>query len=121
MGDNEGKIIKDLINAISAHDVEKIGSFFTEECFYEDVADGSTMRGRKEVEAGYHDFFILIPDFKLETTSVFTSGNQVTSEWVMTGTSKSGKYFSIRGVSISKIQEGKINRNLDYYNPALLQ
>jgi hypothetical protein len=40
---------------------------------------------------------------------------------VMTGTPKSGKLFSIRGVSISELQRGKISRNSDYYNPALLQ
>ena len=105
----------ELIAAISSHDVEKMASLFTEDCFYEDVALGSAMRGREALKTGYSNLFATIADFKLELTSLFIAGNWVGSEWVMTGTLTPGKHFSIRDASISELQGGKVKRNSDYY------
>ena len=120
MVEEEKRVMYDLVAAISAHDVEKIESCFTEDCFYEDVALGGVMRGREVVKAGYLDFFIDIPDFKLELESLFIAGNWVGSEWVMTGTPPTGKSFSTRGASISELEDGKVKRNRDYYDPSSL-
>jgi ketosteroid isomerase-like protein len=54
----------------------------------------------------------------LEILSLFIADNWVGSEWVMTGTASTGKRFSTQGASISELQEGKIKRNTDYYDPA---
>jgi steroid delta-isomerase-like uncharacterized protein len=120
MTEDATRVIRDLIAAISSHDVEKIASCFTEDCFYEDVAQGGVMRGREAVKAGYSDFFADIPDFKLELESLFISGNWAGSEWVMTGTPTTGESFSTRGASISELEEGKVKRNTDYYDPSSL-
>ena len=114
------RVIHELIAAIASHDVEKMASLFTEDCFYEDVALGSVMRGREALKTGYGNFFAAIPDFKLELESLFVAGSWVGSEWVMTGTPTTGKSSSIRGASISELEEGKIKRNSDYYDSALL-
>jgi ketosteroid isomerase-like protein len=45
-------------------------------------------------------------------------------EWVFSGTDagmfKTGKQFSVRGVSIVTVKNGKISRNVDYYDAATL-
>jgi steroid delta-isomerase-like uncharacterized protein len=120
MTDEARNVIHDLVVAISSHDVEKIASLFTEDCFYEDVALGGVMQGREALKAGYNEIFAAIPDFKLELESLFIADDWVGSQWVMTGTPTTGKCFSTRGASISELQGGKVKRNTDYYDPASL-
>ena len=67
-----------------------------------------------------------IPDFKVEATSVFASGDWAALEWVMTDTQSgvtadfpgTGKSFKMRGCSIVQLKDGKIHRNADYWDMA---
>jgi len=118
MTEEAKRVIDDFIAAVSSHDTAKIATCFTEDCFYQDMALGGITRGREAVKAGYSDIFATIPDFKLEILSLFIADNWVGSEWIMTGTSTIGKTFSTQGASISELQEGKIKRNTDYYDPS---
>ncbi len=111
MTEKANKVMRDLVAAISSHDAEKVASYFTEDCIYEDVALGSVMHGREKVKAAYADFYATVPDFKLEMVLLFIAGNWVGSEWIMTGTSTTGKSFSTRGASVSEVQRDKIKRN----------
>jgi ketosteroid isomerase-like protein len=47
-----------------------------------------------------------------------------TIEWTLSGTDKgmykTGKKFSVRGVSVIEVREGKIFRNLDFYDSATI-
>jgi len=120
------KIVQAYIHTWNSHDVEKITASFTEDGIHEDVAVGSIYRGKDELKAGIHPLFDACPDFKLELKSFFGSNDWVGQEWVMTGTQTgafgalgipaTGKSFSIRGASITKLRGGKIARNTDYWN-----
>lgn len=63
-----------------------------------------------------------IPDLKINVTNRIVHGNQVTAEWVATGTHTndlpglpaSGRSFSIHGVTVVVRQEGKIVREALY-------
>ena len=120
------RMFKDYGLAWSSHDAEKIASFFTDDCVYEDVAIGAVNRGKKELKDFINGTFAAFPDFKIEPKSLFFSGDWVGSEWIMTGTHTgdfplmpaTGKSFSIRGASISELHEGKFRRNTDYWNLA---
>jgi steroid delta-isomerase-like uncharacterized protein len=118
------RMFKDYDAAWASHDVEKIASFFTDDCIYEDVASGVVSRGKEELKAFIKTTLAAFPDFKVEMKSFFVAGDWVGSEWIMTGT-RTGpspnlpatkNIFSIRGASITELQEGKINRNSDYWN-----
>lgn len=120
------KMFKDYAAAWNSHDVEKVAGFFTEDGVHEDVAVGSVFHGKNELKAGISPLFAACPDFKLELKSVFGTADWVAQEWVMTGTQTgafsglgipaTGKSFSIRGASITKLREGRIARNTDYWN-----
>jgi steroid delta-isomerase-like uncharacterized protein len=120
------KMFKDYTAAWNSHDVEKIAAFFTEDGVHEDVAVGSVYRGKNELKAGISPLFAACPDFKLELKSLFCTADWVGQEWVMTGTQTgafsglgipaTGKSFSIRGASITRLRGGKIARNTDYWN-----
>lgn len=120
------KIFNDYITAWNSHDAEKIAEFFTEDGIHEDVAIGSLFRGKSELKAGLNPLFAACPDFKLELKILIRAGDWIAQEWVMTGTqtgdftglgiSATGKKFSIRGASITRLCNGKIARNTDYWN-----
>jgi len=117
-------LINDYTAAWNSHDTEKLVSFFTDDCVYEEVAIGKITRGKEEFKAFINAFFAAFPDTNFELTSNFNSGNWYCAEWIWTATHKgnmagipaTGKRISIRGVSVGELKEGKIKRNSEYYN-----
>ena len=107
-----------------SYDVEKITSFFTEDGVLEDVPLGSVNRGKQEITAFISATFTAWPDFKLEPTSFFFSGDWAASEWIMTGTHDgdfagmpaTGKKFSVRGASLFELKGAKLKRETLYYD-----
>jgi steroid delta-isomerase-like uncharacterized protein len=118
MAEELNSLIQAVVAAINSHDVEKLATLFTEDCYYEDVALGGVMQGGEAIKTGYASFLKEIPDFHLEIKSLFTTDTWGCSEWVITGTSSLGKSFSARGVTINELQGSRIKRNSDYYNPS---
>jgi steroid delta-isomerase-like uncharacterized protein len=120
------QMFREYLAAWNAHDLDKMVSFFTDDCVYENLARGQTYRGKDELKAWAKGAFDAIPDFKLDVTSLFASGDWVACEWVMTGTQAgalpglpaTGKSFSVRGGTIAQLKDGKILRNADYWDLA---
>jgi steroid delta-isomerase-like uncharacterized protein len=109
--------------AWNSRDFEKLLSFFTDDCVYEDVALGRLERGKEQVGSLIRSIFIDVPDFKMEVKSAFGSGDWGAGEWIMTGTyvhssvptvPATGKSFAVRGATILELRYGKISRNTDY-------
>ena len=65
------KMMDEYIKAWNSHDTNKIISFFTDDCIYEDVALGIVNHGIKETTAFVNTMAVDFPDFKLELKSVF--------------------------------------------------
>jgi steroid delta-isomerase-like uncharacterized protein len=120
------QMFREYLAAWNAHDLDKIVSFFTEDCVYENIPRGQTYRGKDELNAWAKGAFDAMPDFKLEVTSLFVSGEWAACEWVMTGTQTgalpdlpaTGKSFSVRGATIAQLKDGRILRNADYWDAA---
>ena len=110
--------------AWNSHDAEKLVSFFTDDFVYEELGLGVIKHGKEEFRAFIKGFFANFPDTNFEMKSSFISGDWYCGEWVWIGTYKgnapgvpaAGKRFSIRGVSVGELKEGKIKRHSDYYN-----
>ncbi|MEA1871996.1 MAG: ketosteroid isomerase-related protein [Chloroflexota bacterium] len=120
------KMFDDFNAAWNSHDVEKIVTFFTDDGVHEDMATGAVYRGKEELKAFISSTFIFFPDWKAEVKSRFGAGDWSAREWIMSGTHggdlpglpATGKKFSVRGASITKLHEGRIRRNTDYWNLA---
>ena len=118
------KMWEDYHAAWLSYDVERIATFFTDDCVYEDVAMGVVNRGKQELKAFVTCTFAAFPDIKFEDKSFFSSGDCIAIEWVMTGTQTgdlpgipaTNKSFSVRGASVTELRAGKISRNSDYWN-----
>jgi steroid delta-isomerase-like uncharacterized protein len=120
---NTEEFVKDLWAAWNSHDWEKTSLFYAADCIMEDLPS-RTCQGKRELEAYYNYLLTGYPDLTFEAKSCFGSGNQIATEWIMTGThtgntsrfKATGKRFSISGVSILEIQGGKIIRETDYWD-----
>ena len=128
----EGKSIKGTgaalaekwIAAWNSHDPDKMLALFTDDVVYEDVAFGEVSHGKAELRK----FFVLeiegVPDLELKLERADIRGGHGTIEWTFSGTDKgvykTGKKFSVRGVSVIDLRGGKISRNVDYYDAATI-
>lgn len=120
------RMYKEYIEMWLAHDIEKIASFFIDDCVYEDVAAGAVYQGKDGVKAWARTAFSAFPDFKIEVKSFFGAGDRAASEWIMSGTHSgdfpglpaTGRSFSVLGASIIELQEDQIIRNADYWDSA---
>jgi predicted ester cyclase len=80
------KIIEDMIAAMNSWDLDKVASYFIDDCLCEDVPSGKVCHGIKE----YIDLAKMVreefPDRSLELKSAFSDGHKIASESVWSGT-----------------------------------
>ncbi len=117
-------VAESWIAAWNSHDVEKLVAVFTEDVIYEDIPFGEVNHGRAELRKFAASEFEAVPDLKVELESSSIQGSHGTIEWIFSGTDKgiykTGKKFSVRGTSIIGLKNGKISRNVDYYDAATI-
>ncbi len=107
------EMAKGLTAAWSCGDVDGIASFFTEDGVFEDVCSRELHTGHEALKALAREVFAAIPDMKLTITSCLCEGNRMAVEWVQTGT-RAGRRFSLPGVSIADVRDGKFSREAMY-------
>ncbi len=117
---SDKKVIEKFFAAWNSNDADKAAAYFSEDAVYEDVAAGQIKRGRAEVREWVEGAVVAVENFKLEiVSSSFHKGHGVV-EWVWSGTDKgllkTGKKFSVRGVSVYEIRGGKISRYKEFYD-----
>ena len=123
-GDGDSALGARWIAAWNSHDPDKMLPLFSDDIFYEDVAFSSANHGKAEVRKFAADEFDGVPDLELNLLRADSHGNHGTIEWIFSGTDKgvfkTGKKFSVRGVSVIDLRDGKIVRNLDFYDSAAI-
>ena len=113
MATDAERIMKDYFAALNSHDVEKIASFFTDDCIFEDVCGGAVYRGQEALKAQARAVLTAVPDLHLKIESLFAAGDWLGCEWIETGT-KAGRRFSVRGASIVELEGNKVRRESMY-------
>jgi steroid delta-isomerase-like uncharacterized protein len=132
MATNIKKIANDCMSAWNSHEVNKILSFYTDDCMFEDVAVGLVNHGKKEFTDFLNTSFINNPDINWELKTVFGTNDWIGVEYVMSGTHShatrslpgvraTGKAFSVRGALILQLRKDKVSRESAYYNIATMQ
>ncbi len=116
------RVAESFIAAWNSHEVEKVISLFTNDVLYEDVTFGAVNHGPSDLRKFAASIFEAVPDVRFELVNSTVNGDHGTIEWVFTGTDKelykTGKRFSVRGVSVIDLRGGRISRNLDFYDAA---
>ena len=118
--ESDKRVIEQLFAAWNSDDPDKVVASFTEDIVYEDVAASHISRGRAEVRKWVAGAFADIENFKLEVVSSSFHNGRGVVEWVWSGTDKgllkTGKNFSVRGVSVIEVRGGKISRYKEFYD-----
>jgi len=108
------------IAAWNSHDPAKMLPVFTDDVFYEDVAYGEVSHNHAELRKFAADEFDAVPDLELKLVRASINNGHGTIEWSFSGTDKgiykTGKKFTVRGVSVIDVRNGKIARSLDFYD-----
>jgi len=119
-------VLDEWAAAWSAHHTEKILALYTDDCVHEDVTFGVVKHGKAELRAFAEGTFAVVPDFTVVVTARCGADTWGLLEWVLSGTHHgnlpglpaTGKRFSVRGVTIVELREGKIRRCSDYFDAA---
>jgi steroid delta-isomerase-like uncharacterized protein len=123
-GDPDAAIAEKWIAAWNSRSPDKMIPLFTVDIFYEDVAFGEVSHGSAELRKFVASEFEGVPDLELKLLRANIHGGHGTIEWIFSGTDKgvfnTGRKFSVRGVSVIDVRDGKISRNLDFYDTATL-
>jgi steroid delta-isomerase-like uncharacterized protein len=109
-------MVEEWAMALRTRDQEKTMSFYGDDIIWEDAATKDHVTGKPELTSMVIWLFAL-PDVKWDVTSSFVSGDGkwAATEWVWSGTN-AGQGYSITGVSILEIRDGKIVRETIYYD-----
>jgi len=122
--DRKAALAEQWIAAWNSRNPDQLLHIFTSDVFYEDVAFGEANHGSAELRKYAADYFEAVPDLELKLLHASIHNGHGTIEWLLTGTDKgmfkTGKRFSVRGVSVIDVREGKIFRNLDFYDAATI-
>jgi steroid delta-isomerase-like uncharacterized protein len=122
--DPSAAVAEKWIAAWNSHNPDKMLPFFTDDVLYEDVAFGEVSHGSAELRKFVLSEVEGVPDLELKLERANIHGGHGTIEWTFSGTDKgvykTGKKFSVRGVSVIDMRNGKISRNVDYYDVATI-
>jgi steroid delta-isomerase-like uncharacterized protein len=122
--DPDAAVAEKWIAAWNSHNPDKMLSLFTDDIVYEDVAFGEVSHGSAELRKFAASEFEGIRDLELKLDRANIHNGHGTIEWTFSGTDKdvfkTGKKFSVRGVSVIDMRDGKISRNLDFYDVATI-
>jgi len=117
-------IVEKAFAAWNSHDPDKVLAAYSDDIVYEDVPFGPLNNGQVEFRRWAVLCFSIIGDFKLEAVNTWVENGHGVVEWVWSGVDKdwfkTGKPFSVRGVSDFEVRKGKISRNKDFYDGAAL-
>jgi len=118
--DKNAAIAEKWIAAWNSHDPAKMLPVFTGDVFYEDVAYSEVSHGHAELRKFAADEFEAVPDLEVKLLRASVHNGHGTIEWSFSGTDKgiykTGKKFTVRGVSVIDVRDGKIARSLDFYD-----
>jgi ketosteroid isomerase-like protein len=113
------RILESLAEAFNDHDLDRIMTFFAEDCSL-DMPRGSAPWGTRyvgtvAVREGLQTRFRMLPDVHYGDVRHFATEKMGVSEWLVTGTLLSGKAVAARGCDHYEFRDGKVVRKDSYW------
>lgn len=120
MPDRTVAILREILEAFNAHDLDAIMSHFADDCVLETPRGpepwGRRFVGKEEVRRGLASRFEGIPDVHYADDDHFACGDRGVSEWTLTGTTLDGERVEVRGCDLWTLREdGKIVRKDSFW------
>ena len=108
-----------FLDAFNAHDVDRVMSFFTEDCVLDmprgPEPGGRRLIGKEQAREGIQSRFDGIPDIEYVDDRHFTCGDRGVSEWTIRGTQVTGEPIEVRGCDLFEFADGKISRKDSFW------
>ena len=109
-----------FLAAFNEHDLDRIMSFFTDDCVFESPRGpdpwGTRFTGPQEVRAGLGQRFAGIPDVHYGDDEHWVCGEHAVSRWLLTGTTTTGEQIRVRGCDLFDVApDGRIRRKDSYW------
>jgi ketosteroid isomerase-like protein len=111
--------LKAILDAFNAHDLDRVMSFFAEDCVLEMPRGpepwGTRYVGFAAVREGLRSRFAGLPDVHYGDDSHFIAGNTGISQWTLRGTTPSNERLEVRGCDFFTFRDGKIVKKDSYW------
>lgn len=110
-----------LCDAFNAHDLDRIMSFFVEDCVLEmprgNQPWGTRYEGKRQVREGLASRLHGLPDVHYGNAEHFVDEAADTgiSKWTLTGTTREGVQIEVRGCDFYTFRDGKVVRKDSYW------
>jgi len=109
-----------LLAAFNAHDLDRIMSFFTDDCVLETPRGeqpwGTRFEGPSAVREGLAQRFRGLPDVHYAEDEHWVCGDHGVSRWLLTGTTNEGEQVRVRGCDLFDLaDDGRIRRKDSYW------
>ena len=116
--------LRDFYASMAARDLDRMVTFLSDQCSYEDVPVGVLSRGREEIRAFFSTTFSEWSDLEVRVETIFAAERWACSEWTwagrfsgeVLGTKVAQAQASLRIGSIIELHEGQISRVTDYWD-----
>lgn len=111
----------ELCDAFNAHDLDRIMSFFSDDCVLEMPRGkepwGSRFEGKQKVRDALASRFQGLPDVHYGNAEHFVDADAGTgmSKWLLTGTTPDGTRRKVRGCDFYTFRDGKVTRKDSYW------
>ena len=113
--------LKELCEAFNAHDLDRIMTFFSDDCVLEMPRGndpwGSRFEGNRKVREALATRFDGLPDVHYGNEEHFVDSDTETgiSKWTLTGTTPEGTRKEVRGCDFYTFRDGKVVRKDSYW------
>ena len=122
------ELVKGWSEGWSTNEVDRLAEIFTDDCVYEDVTLGLVHHGRAAVQEFRRAYVAVFPDLGVDDITYFADGTSACVSWTMSGTHEGdlpdlpagGRRFSLRGVSVLTLADGKFASCRDYWDRTTL-
>jgi ketosteroid isomerase-like protein len=108
-----------LVDAFNAHDLDRIMTFFTDDCVLQMPRGpnpfGQRAEGAVAVKATLATRFEGIPDVHYGEDSHYIDGNVGVSKWLLTGTTAAEQKIAVRGCDFYEFRDGKATMKDSYW------
>lgn len=113
------RLLERLAEAFNEHDLDGIMAFFAEDCSLDmprgSAAWGTRYVGKTAVREGLRTRFEMLPDVQYRDVRHFATETMGVSEWLVTGTLRSGETLAVRGCDHYEFRDGKVVRKDSYW------
>jgi ketosteroid isomerase-like protein len=113
--------LKELCEAFNAHDLDRIMTFFSDDCVLEMPRGskpwGARHEGKQHVREALATRFAGLPDVHYGNGEHFVDSSAETgmSKWTLTGTTRDGIKREVRGCDFYTFRDGKVIRKDSYW------